>query len=99
MQPLTGDNFFDDVRSWINGESNNIGLNLENAYNAQCGMAMFLSESIRSFQTHVTNMMSLDLVRHGYLSKEYFYKSHPMGRGFHLAGKEDRLGDATRWPS
>ena len=82
MQPLTGDNFFDDVRSWINGESNNIGLNLENAYNAQCGMAMFLSESIRSFQTHVTNMMSLDLVRHGYLSKEYFYKSHPMGRGF-----------------
>lgn len=82
MQPETGTNFFDDVNSWINGEHNRIGLNIENAYNAQCGTAMFLSESIRSFQNHITNMMSLDLVRHGYLSKEYFFKSNPMGRGF-----------------
>ena len=82
MQPETGADFFSDVKSWINGEHNRIGLNIESAYNAQCGTAMFLSESIRSFQNHITNMMGLDLVHHGYLSKEYFFKTHPMGRGF-----------------
>jgi Ca2+-binding RTX toxin-like protein len=79
-QPETGSNFFENVRSWINGEHSGISLDMENAYNAQCGTAMFLSESIRSFHNHVTNMMSLDLVYHGYLSKEYFFRSHPMGR-------------------
>lgn len=81
MQLHTGADFFDNVRSWIGGRHQEIGLNIENAYNAQCGTAMFLSESIRCFQNHITNMMSLDLERHGYLSKEYFFNSHPMGRG------------------
>lgn len=81
MQLHTGADFFDNVRSWIGGRHQEIGLNIENAYNAQCGTAMFLSESIRCFQNHITNMMSLDLERHGYLSKEYFFNSHPMGHG------------------
>ena len=80
MQPSTGANFLTDVTSWINGESGAIGLEMENAYNAQCGVAMFLSEAIRSFHTHITNMMSLDLANHGYLTKEYFFSSHPMAR-------------------
>jgi Ca2+-binding RTX toxin-like protein len=80
MQPSTGANFFADVTSWVNGESNAIGLEMENAYNAQCGVAMFLSEAIRSFHTHITNMMSLDLAHHGYLTKEYFFSTHPMAR-------------------
>jgi len=80
MQPNTGTNFFTDVTSWINGTHDAIGLGMENAYNAQCGVAMFLSEAIRSFHTHVTNMMSLDLANHGYLTKEYFFSTHPMAR-------------------
>lgn len=80
MQPNTGVNFFTDVTSWINGTHDAIGLELENAYNAQCGVAMFLSEAIRSFHTHITNMMSLDLANHGYLTKEYFFSTHPMAR-------------------
>ena len=80
MQPNTSNDFFDGVILWINGNHNAIGLEMENAYNAQCGVAMFLSESIRSFHTHITNMMSVDLAQHGYLSKEYFFSSHPMGR-------------------
>ena len=80
MQPNTGINFLTDVTSWINGANSAIGLEMENAYNAQCGVAMFLSEAIRSFHTHITNMMSLDLANHGYLTKEYFFSSHPMAR-------------------
>ena len=80
MQPSTGINFLTDVTSWINGASSAIGLEMENAYNAQCGVAMFLSEAIRSFHTHITNMMSLDLASHSYLTKEYFFSTHPMAR-------------------
>ena len=78
MQPNTGGDFFDDVTHWIKGERSQIGLEFGDAYNAQCGVAMFLSESIRCFHTHVTNMMSLRLAQNGYLSKEVFFSSHPM---------------------
>lgn len=85
MQPNTGKSFFEDVNNWITGQNKNIEINsenvLESAYHAQCGTAMFLSESIRSFQNHVTNMMGLDLARHGYLTNKFFFDSHPMGRG------------------
>lgn len=80
MQLNTSSNFFDEITLWINGNHDDIGLELENAYDAQCGVAMFLSESIRSFHVHITNMMSLDLAQRGYLSKEYFFSSHPMAR-------------------
>ena len=80
MQPNTNDDFFNDVSMWINGENSAIGLDRENAYNAQCGVAMFFSEAIRSFHIHISNMMSLDLVRHNYLTREYFFSSHPMAR-------------------
>ena len=80
LQLLTGSRFFDDVTHWINGDNDDIGLEMKNAYNAQCGIAMFLSEPIKSFHTHITNMMSLDLARHGYLSKEYYFSSHPTAR-------------------
>lgn len=74
----TGSSFFEDVIHWINGEEDDIKVDLESAINAQCGVAIFLSESIRSFHTHVTNMMSLDLAHQGYLTKDYFFSSHPM---------------------
>ena len=80
MQPNTSSSFFEDVTLWIRGDHSGIGLELGTAYNAQCGVAMFLSESIWSFHVHITNMMSLDLAQHGYLTKEYFYDSHPMAR-------------------
>ena len=80
IQRETSSDFFEVVTLWINGEHGKIGLELEIAYDAKCSVAMFLSEPIRSFHVHITNMMSLDLAQHGYLSKEYFFSSHPMAR-------------------
>ena len=80
MQQGTSSRFFDDIILWINGEHSEISLSIETAYNAQCGVAMFLSESIRSFHAHITNMMSLDLAQTGYLTKEYFFSDHPMAQ-------------------
>ena len=80
MQPNTNNDFFKDVSHWIRGDHEAIGLEMENAYNAQCGAAMFFAEAIRSFHVHITNMMSLDLVKHDYLTREYFFSSHPMAR-------------------
>ena len=80
MQQGTSSRFFDDIILWINGEHSEISLSIETAYNAQCGVAIFLSESIRSFHAHITNMMSLDLAQTGYLTKEYFFSDHPMAQ-------------------
>lgn len=96
MEKGIGNTFFEDVSSWINGEHNNIGLQLENAYNAQSGTAIFLSESIRSFQNHFSNMMYLDLAHNGYLKKEFLFSSHPMAQGgtwqFRYEGQHPRAG-------
>ncbi len=78
MQQSTTGSFLEDMTRWINGEHGDIGLEMETAYNSQCGVGMFLSESIRSFHVHITNMISLDLAQDGYLTKEYFFNSHPM---------------------
>lgn len=80
MQSNTNENFFKEVSHWIRGENYAIGLEMENAYNAQCGAIMFFSAAIRSFHVHVTNMMSLDLAEHDYLTREYFFSSHPLAR-------------------
>ena len=95
VQPGTNPDFFEDVTLWINGHHEDIGLELENAYNAQCGVAMFLSESIRSFHVHVTNMMSLNLAQHNYLTREYFFSSHPMGRKGTWQILDSRTGKKT----
>lgn len=76
--PNTSSKFLEDVTHWINGDHSDIGLKLQSAFNAQCGVTMFLSEPIQSFHVHITNMMSLDLAQQGYLTKEYFFNSHPM---------------------
>jgi len=78
MQSRTGNNFFRAVSAWINGSNADIQFNIESAFNAQCGLAMYLSDSIRCFHIHVTNMMSLDLAGYGYLTKQYFFASHPL---------------------
>lgn len=78
MKTGIGHNFIDEVTYWINGKHDMVGSSKTSAYNAQCGMALFLSESIRCFQNHITNMMSLDLFHHGYLDHEFLFNSHPM---------------------
>ena len=78
IQLRTDSHFFDDVIAWINGLNSAIDMNMESLFNAQCGITMFLSEAIHSFQAHLTNMMSLDLARYNYLSIKYFFSSHPM---------------------
>ena len=81
MQKDTSADFICDVSKWVSGQHDSIGIEPENAYNAQCGVAMFLSESIRSFHNHFTNMMILDLAEKGYLKKEFVFAHHPMARG------------------
>ena len=87
MHPKAGADFFDDVKNWINGKNSEIQITPENfearVFNAQSGTAMFLSESIRCFQNHFTNMMALDMVDAHVLNKELFIGKniHPMARG------------------
>ena len=78
VQSRTGSSFFRAISAWINGSNADIQFNMENAFNAQCGTATFLSGSIRCFHTHITNMMSLDMAGYGYLTRQYFFASHPM---------------------
>ncbi len=80
MQLSTTNSFLDDVTEWINGEHGDIVLDMETAYNAQCGVGMFFSEAIRSFHVHIANMISLDLAQDGYLTTEYIFNSHPIVR-------------------
>ena len=83
MRPHIGkDTPIKDVINWINGEDQKIKLELENAYNAQFGLALFFSESIRCFQNHLTNMMAIQLISSGYLSLDMFIDFHPMARGW-----------------
>lgn len=81
MHKGTSEDFIDDVSKWVSGQHSTIELEPENAFNAQCGVAMFFSESIRSFHNHITNMMILDLAEKGYLKKEFIFNYHPMARG------------------
>ncbi|XP_065916665.1 uncharacterized protein [Dysidea avara] len=73
--------FIEEVRHWMNGEHGKIGLNMESAFHAQCGMAMFMAESIRCFHNHFTNMMSLQLIEKGYMNVDLLFNTHPMARG------------------
>ncbi len=63
MIPETGADFIQHVRNWIYGGNGDIETTpanfIEHAYNAQCGAAMFMSESIRNFHNHLTNMWVL----------------------------------------
>ena len=72
--------FLEDFDNWINGRHDKIALNLKNAYNAQFALAVFLAESIRCFQTHLTNMMAIQLINRGLWNLDYFYRYHPMSR-------------------
>ena len=78
IQTRTGTNFLSDIYSWINGRNSDIKMTIDGLFNAQCGVAMFLSESIYSFHSHITNMMCLDLARNNYMSSKYYFASHPM---------------------
>ena len=75
------DKFIEEVHHWINGRHDLIGLGRESAYHAQCGMAMFMAESIRSFHSHITNMKSLQLIDEGYMNVDLLFNTHPMARG------------------
>ncbi len=106
MKPKTGPDFFDDVKKWIKGRNSEISITSQNfeehVYNAKTGIAMFLSESIRCFQNHFTNMMVLDMVDAHLMTKElYFGKNiNPMARGAtwvgHMATGVDLLDRYNR---
>ena len=90
MRPhLDYETFINDVIYWINGEHDKIG---NNPYNAQFIMAMFLSESIRCFQNHITNMMAIQLIKSGHLTLDYFFNNHPMARHNTWQIRETGLG-------
>lgn len=87
---MTGvdNDFFSDMRKFMDGKGQEIIVNFDDevsrmakATNGQRTLAMTLSESIRNFQTHIVNMMALDLNAHGFLSHQQFFDAHPMARG------------------
>ena len=73
--------FIKDVHHWINGENSQIELTRKSAFNAQCAMAMFMSEAIRCFHVHITNMMSLQLIDKDYMNIDLLFSTHPMAHG------------------
>jgi hypothetical protein len=87
MEPKTSPDYFKHVQDWINGKNGAMKTNVQNyeedANDAQCGAAMFMSESIRCFYNHLTNMMALDLADDGFLVKECFFARDvaPMAQG------------------
>jgi Ca2+-binding RTX toxin-like protein len=80
MQPEAKGLLFD-IKNWINGENNLIKLNRKAGYTSQCGLAMFLSESIRCFHNHIPNMMSLQLKDKNQIGLKQFFQDHPMAHG------------------
>ncbi len=95
MNPKTGPSFFDDVKKWMNGDNRHIDITPENfeerVYNAQAGIAMFLSESIRCFQNHFTNMMILDMADAHLVYRELFFGKNinPMAQGGTWIGRAE----------
>lgn len=77
-------NYLDVARSWLTGRNEEVnvpeGMDAQRvqASQGQAAIAMFLSESIRNFRTHVTNMMGVDLHSHQMLSWGQFWNSQPM---------------------
>ena len=94
MKEKTSSDIIDNVKSWINGKNDEIKTTTKNfeeqAYNAQCGAAMFLSESIRNFHNHITNMMAIEMIDANIQSKEQFFSTDvlPMARGRSWLGNE-----------
>ena len=71
------------VKLWIYGKNDEVAKNDPVIEEGVLTMAMFLSESIRNFRTHVINMMAIEMSigwRHD-LTSEDFIKHHPMARG------------------
>ncbi len=85
MKPATGADFIQQVISWIAGKNDDIETTpanfIKHAYNAQCGAAMFLAESIRNFHNHITNMWVLDMIDRNITKEQFFSKDIlPMAR-------------------
>ncbi len=83
------------MRIWINGKNDDTETTpanfIEHAYNAQCGAAMFMSESIRNFHNHLTNMWVLDMIDGNIMTKEQFFSKHilSMARGGTWLGNKE----------
>ncbi len=86
MKDVIGSSFLENVKRWMNGKNDEIITTPENfiehAYNAQCGAAMFLAESIRNFHNHFTNMICVQMIDANIMSMEHFIHAdiNPMAR-------------------
>lgn len=86
MRPRLSNSFMQRAKSWINGQRAGLDLptdrveQINQCYDGQMAIAMFFSESIRNFRTHVTNVMGLDLAENKFVSLDEFYAKHPMAR-------------------
>ena len=86
MRPGLSNSFMQRAKSWINGQRAGLDLptdrveQIKQCYDGQMAIAMFFSESIRNFRTHVTNVMGLDLAENKFVSLDEFYAKHPMAR-------------------
>lgn len=84
---FVSNSFLDVSRLWLTGRNADIRLpedvdqRTEQAAQGKATLAMFLSESIRSFRNHVTNTLGMDLYSHKLLTWDQFWERHPMARG------------------
>lgn len=81
-------NYFSDMRKFMDGKGEDITVDLNDeaawiakAINGKRIIAMVLSESIRKFQSHVADMIALDLDAHDLLNYVEYFKAHPMAQG------------------
>ena len=70
------------AKQWIYGKNEKVDSTRPAIGEGCLTLAMFVSESIRNFRTHVINMMAIEMIdtNKGLTTKE-FIDSHPMARG------------------
>ena len=89
MRDKTTDIFMERARHWMYGHDDHDQLRMPifesdqvaQSYDGQMTLAMFVSESVRNFRNHPTNVMGMDLVEKKFLSQKEFLDESPMTRG------------------
>ena len=71
------------AKQWIYGNNDEVASRKTSMDQGRLTLAMFVSESIRNFRTHVINMMAIEIIAdtNKRLTTKEFIDSHPMARG------------------
>ena len=86
MNKKVRSDFIKGAKNWMYGHTNQLQMptgstdQIAQSYEGQMTLAMFLSESIRNFRNHLTNVLGMDLAEKGFCSQKEFIEKHPMAR-------------------